>query len=71
MPSIFRQDGFRFFFYANEGNPREPIHVHVERGGQEAKIWLQATVEIAYNDGHDARSLRTILWAVHSQKAFD
>ncbi|WP_328588202.1 DUF4160 domain-containing protein [Ciceribacter selenitireducens] len=25
-----------FFFYSNEGDPREPIHVHVRRGGSEA-----------------------------------
>jgi hypothetical protein len=24
MPVIFRYKGFRFFFYSNEGNPREP-----------------------------------------------
>jgi len=29
MPEIFRELGFVFFFYANEGN--EPIHVHVRK----------------------------------------
>jgi len=24
MPVVFRDKGFRFFFYSNEGNPREP-----------------------------------------------
>ena len=28
MPVIFRYKGFRFFFYSNEGNPREALHVH-------------------------------------------
>jgi len=29
VPVIFRSGGFRFFFYANEGTPREPVHIHV------------------------------------------
>ncbi|MBE0506660.1 MAG: DUF4160 domain-containing protein [Marinospirillum sp.] len=28
MPVILRVDGLRFFFYSNEGNPLEPVHVH-------------------------------------------
>jgi hypothetical protein len=27
MPVVFRQGGFKFFFYSNEGDPREPMHV--------------------------------------------
>jgi len=30
MPEVFRERGFRFF-YANEGTPREPVHIHVEK----------------------------------------
>ena len=41
MPVVFRYKGFRFFFYANEGNPREPVHVHVRAGGSEVKLWLE------------------------------
>lgn len=44
MPTIFRQDGFRFFFYSNEGN--EPPHIHVVGKGGEAKVWLRP-VEIS------------------------
>jgi hypothetical protein len=40
MPVIFRHKGFKFFFYANEGNPREPIHAHIEKDNVEAKFWL-------------------------------
>jgi hypothetical protein len=37
MPVVFRYRGFRFFFYSNEGNPREPVHIHAfgEGGGKE------------------------------------
>lgn len=38
MPTIFRKDGFRFFFYSNEG--REPPHIHIMGRNGEMKIWL-------------------------------
>ena len=61
MPTIFLEDGFRFFFYSNEGLPREPVHVHVEKGESEAKLWLRPDVTVAYNDGYDARTLRRLV----------
>ena len=37
MPTVFRHLGFRFFFYSNEGNPLEPVHIHVMNAeGEEA-----------------------------------
>lgn len=35
MPVILRINGFRFFFYSNEGNPLEPAHIHVMKAGSE------------------------------------
>jgi hypothetical protein len=61
MPVVFHKSGFRFFFYSNEGNPREPIHIHVEKDGLEAKFWLKPEVRLAYNDGYNARTLRELL----------
>ena len=63
MPSIFRHDGFRFFFYSNEGDPREPVHVHVMKDGGEAKFWLSPDVTVAYSAGIDARTLRRLATA--------
>jgi hypothetical protein len=60
MPVVFRERGFRFFFYSNEGSPREPLHIHVERNDVEAKFWLKPTVKVAYNDGYDARTVREL-----------
>jgi hypothetical protein len=56
MPVVFRTDRFRFFFYSNEGRPREPQHIHVEDSDNEAKFWLRPEVAVAYNDGFNARS---------------
>jgi hypothetical protein len=39
-----------FFFFSNEGNPREPVHVHVRKDGSRAKFWLNP-VGLANNQG--------------------
>lgn len=66
MPVVFRDRGFRFFFYSNEGSPREPVHIHVEKDSHEAKFWLRPEVQLAYNDGYDARTLRVLLEVVEA-----
>lgn len=68
MPVIFRYKGFRFFFYSDEGTPREPPHVHIREGATEAKFWLQPEVRLARNDGFDARTLRDLLGVVEANK---
>ena len=60
MPVVLRYRGFRFFFYSNEGSPREPVHVHVVGAGGEAKYWLHPLVSLAGSDGFDARTLREL-----------
>ena len=60
MPVALRLDGFKFFFYTNEGCPREPAHIQVRKAGAEAKFWLSPGVRLARNDGFDARTLRRI-----------
>ena len=68
MPVIFRHDGFRFFFYSDEGNPLEPVHIHVRKGGNEAKFWIIPDVRIAYNYGFDARTLRSVSKIIKTNK---
>jgi hypothetical protein len=68
MPVIFRYRGFKFFFYSNEGAPREPVHIHIEKDDLEAKFWLVPVVAVAYNDGYDARTLRELLGVVEKNK---
>ncbi len=38
MPVVFRAAGIRFHFFSNEGDPREPVHIHARRADAEAKI---------------------------------
>ena len=61
MPVVFRYKGYRFFFYSNEGDPREPLHIHVRRGGAVAKLWLKPMPEIAESYGLAAHELRELL----------
>lgn len=68
MPTVFRAGGFRFFFYSNEGYPREPVHIHVERGGSEAKFWINPDVRVAYNDGFGARALREVVDLIEANR---
>ncbi|HEU0216881.1 MAG TPA: DUF4160 domain-containing protein [Stellaceae bacterium] len=60
MPTVFRDSGFRFFFYSDEGNPREPPHIHVRASGSEAKVWLRRGLPHAYNHGFSTTELRRI-----------
>lgn len=69
MPTIFRQNGYRFFFYSNEGSPREPVHVHVAKGGGEAKIWLESELRVDRSRGLGAGELRYVLMVVSAHRA--
>ena len=68
MPVVFQKGGLRYFFFSNEGSPREPPHVHVKGGGSDAKIWLQPEVSIAESYGFSSRQLARILAIVSTNK---
>ena len=56
MPVVFRWKGYKFFFFSNEGDPREPVHIHVRCHGARAKFWLNP-VAVAENIGFAAHEL--------------
>lgn len=56
VPTVFSRDGFRFFFYSNEGN--EPVHIHVEYGEGCAKYWMLPSVRLNYAEGFTRREIR-------------
>ena len=64
MPTVFRHAGFRLFFYSNEGDPREPVHIHVMKDGSEAKFWVGETTTLVRSAGFDARTLRQLAGVV-------
>ena len=54
MPTIFEIFGLRFFLYSDE---HLPIHIHVEYGGNDAKIEI-ATRKVVKNRGLKPRELK-------------
>lgn len=57
LPTVLRSGPYRFFFYMADRN--EPPHVHVERDGMEAKLWLTA-VGVEHPGAFSALELRRI-----------
>lgn len=55
MPEVFRQYGFVFFFYSNEG--QEPMHIHVRKAGGFAKFWVEP-VELDFAQGLKVSDLK-------------
>jgi hypothetical protein len=53
-PTIFRERGYRFYFFSRE-EPR--MHVHVMHAGGEAKFWLEPEIELSQNIGLSQREL--------------
>lgn len=47
-PTIFREAGFRFFFFSRE---ESRLHVHVSHSDGEAKFWLEPQIELANSIG--------------------
>jgi hypothetical protein len=58
LANILRISGFRVSFYKHE--PGEPPHVHVDRRGATAEVWLDP-VGLANNSGFSARELGDVL----------
>jgi hypothetical protein len=64
MPTVLKIDGFRFFFYSNEGN--EPKHIHVKKGDFEGKVWLEPEIQIAWIDGFSRKDEKKIVELLNS-----
>ena len=69
MPKVFDWNGYRFHFYSDEGDPREPMHIHIEKADADAKFWLYPDVELAYNHGFSAREIRLLRAVVENRRA--
>ena len=55
MPEVFREFGFVFFFYSNEG--QEPMHIHVRKTGGFAKFWIEP-IELDFAQGLKVSDLK-------------
>ncbi len=55
-PTIFRELGFRFFFFSRE---ESRMHVHVYCAHGEAKFWIEPSIELEENYGLRGPDLQT------------
>lgn len=61
MPVVFRYKGYRFFFYSNEGEPLEPLHIHAQKGDTVVKFWLEPDPSVAESYGMSPHELTELL----------
>jgi len=57
MPKVFESRGCRFHFFSNEGDPLEPLHIHVRKGPNRAKYWIEPVITLANNYGFSSKEL--------------
>ena len=63
MPTIYTENGYRFFFYSND---HLPIHIHVEKSGKTAKFLLDP-IELKSSRKFTASELREIRIIINSK----
>ena len=68
MPVVLRLKGYIFFFYSNEGIPREPLHIHVRKNNFLAKVWIEPEIKVAKSYGFNSSELTEILGIVIKNK---
>ena len=75
MPQVFRIGPYWVYFWANEGEPIEPIHVHVAEGAPQAnatKIWITSAGKCLLANNHSdipTVALRNIIRIIEARSA--
>ncbi|MBF0377754.1 MAG: DUF4160 domain-containing protein [Desulfamplus sp.] len=65
MPTILRIGSYRFFFYSSDNS--EPIHVHVEKNDNLAKIWVDP-IRLQNSVGFNRVEIKQILSIVEEHQ---
>ena len=68
MPVILRYKAYKLFFYSNEGNPLEALHIHIRKGDTVAKFWIAQEVRLASSFGMSATELNEIAQVVRDNR---
>lgn len=58
MPTVLREQGFRFHFYPND---HLPMHIHIAKGGASAKILLEPEIDVDKNNGFKPQEIKRIV----------
>lgn len=68
MPLVFIHKGVRFFFFSNEGDPREPVHIHVRKDKKIAKFWIGDQTQLAESFGFSSKELNMLAKMVDNRR---
>ena len=68
MPSIFKWNGYNFYFYSNEGLPLEKRHIHIRKGVNVAKYFIEPEICLASSWGMSSRELNELEKQVEKNK---
>ena len=75
MPQVFKIGPYWVYFWSNENNPLEPIHVHVAEGSPNenaTKIWITASSKtyLCNNNSHiPSVTLRNIMRIIEARSS--
>lgn len=73
MPQVFKIGGYLVYFWINENNPLEPVHVHVAEGKPSpnaTKIWITRSGGCLLQNNRSAipeRQLRYIMQIIEAR----
>lgn len=73
MPQVFKIGSYFVYFWSNENDPLEPVHVHVSQGAPTAnatKIWITKAGKcyLAHNNTQiNPRTLRNIMKIIEAR----
>jgi len=73
MPQVFKIGSYWVYFWANEGRPLEPVHVHIAEGSPKpnaTKVWITASGNclLANNNSNiEPRVLRNIIRIIEAR----
>ena len=75
MPQVFKIGSYWVYFWSNENDPLEPIHVHVSQGSPNAgatKIWITQAGKcyLCHNNSKiPERTLRNIIKIIEARSS--
>lgn len=75
MPQVFKIGSYWVYFWSNEGDPLEPVHVHVCQGAPSAgatKVWITQAGKcyLCHNHSQIAnRTLRNIMEIISARSS--
>ena len=74
MPQIFKIGSYLVYFWSNEGDPLEPVHVHIAEGvpvQNATKVWLTKTGKcllVHNNSKIPSRQLRIMMQIIEARQ---